>query len=188
MTTEQAPPETASPATALLVIDMQNDVVGEAFERDRTVATINELVLRARSAGTPVVWVQHSNAGMERDSEGWQIIPELVPRAEESIVHKQYGDSFEATDLAELLAAHGTRRVLVTGAQTDACIRATLHGSLTRGYDTTLVADAHTTEDMRPWGSPISPEQAIAYANLYWSFTNAPGRTTEVVNAADLAL
>ena len=54
------------------------------------------------------------------------------------------------------------------------------------GYDATLVEDAHTTEDMREWGSPVGPDQAIAYTNLYWKFSSAPGRkggtvpTTEV--------
>ncbi|MBN1091792.1 isochorismatase family protein [Blastococcus sp. TML/M2B] len=79
-------------------------------------------------------------------------------------------------------------RLLVTGAQTDACIRATLHGALVRGYDTTLVEDAHTTEDLRRFGMPIGPEDAIACTNTYWRYTEAPGRATAVTPAAEVEL
>jgi isochorismate hydrolase len=96
------------------------------------------------------------------------------------LVPKLYGDSFEATDLEDILAAAGVGRLVVTGAQTDACIRSTLHGAFTRGYDVTLVSDAHTTEDLSAWGAP-APAGVIAHTNLYWDHQSAPGRTAAVV-------
>ena len=174
------------PRTALLVIDVQNGVVGEAYERDRVVANIGQLVDRARGQEVPVVWVQHSDDGLPQGSPGWEYVPELERLAAEPLVHKTYGDSFEATDLEERLAERGVGRLVVVGAQTDACIRSTLHGALVRGYDTTLVADAHTTEDMRQWGVPIGPAEAIAYTNSYWGFSSAPGRTGTVVPTAEV--
>jgi nicotinamidase-related amidase len=54
----------------------------------------------------------------------------------EPLVHKKYGDSFESTDLEPLLAERGVGRLIVMGAQTDACIRSTIHGAFTRGYET----------------------------------------------------
>ena len=173
--------------TALLVIDMQNNVVADGYEVDRVVANINTLVDKARAEDVPVVWVQHSDDDMPMGSDGWKYIDELQRLPDEPLVHKEFGDSFEDTDLESLLAQRGVGRVVVTGAQTDACIRSTLHGALGRGYDATLVSDAHTTEDMRQWGSPISPEQAIEYTNLYWSFSNAPGRSGETVPTAKVA-
>jgi len=110
----------------------------------------------------------------------------LSPADGEPIVHKSFGDSFEATNLEEVLAAADAGTLVVCGAQTDACIRSTLHGALTRGYDATLVSDGHTTEDMREWGSPIGPEDAIAYTNLYWSFTRTPEASGQVAAAADI--
>jgi isochorismate hydrolase len=101
-------------------------------------------------------------------------------------VHKRYGDSFEATDLAEILAGHGVGRLVVAGAQTDACIRATIHGAFVRGYDVTLVGDGHTTDDRTGYGGPPA-EQVIALTNLYWRYTAAPGRTAEVVPAAEVS-
>ena len=172
--------------TALLVVDVQRDVVGQAHEVDRVVANIAALVDRARAEQIPVIWVQHEEDGMPAGSRGWEIVDELPRHDGEPIVAKRYGDSFEATDLEAILHENAVDRLVVTGAQTDACIRSTLHGALARGYDTTLVGDAHTTEDMRAWGSPLSPEQAIAYTNMYWSFTNAPDRTCATVDTKDV--
>ena len=174
------------PKAALLVIDMQNGVVGEAFDRERVVANINDLVARARAEDVPVVWVQHSDDQMPIDSEGWQYIAELERRDDEPVVHKTYGDSFEATNLEELLADRGVGKLVVTGAQSEACIRSTLHGALTRGYDVTLVSDAHTTEDMQQWGFPVTAEQSIAYTNAYWSWAEAPGRRGTVEPTAGI--
>lgn len=174
------------PNTALIVIDMQNDVVGEAFETERVVANIDSLVGRARAQGIPVIWVQHADEGLVEGSDGWQIVDALVRNDDEALVHKNYGDSFADTDLESILEAGGVGRLVVTGAQTDACIRSTLHGALARGYDATLVGDAHTTEDMRPWGSPISPQQAIEYTNLYWSFSKTHTGTGDVATTAEV--
>ncbi|MFI7332433.1 isochorismatase family protein [Micromonospora aurantiaca (nom. illeg.)] len=176
---------TGRPHTALLVVDVQNGVVGGAHDRDRVVATIAGLVDRARDAAVPVVWVQHRSDDLPPDSEQWRIVPELSRRDDEPLVHKAYGDSFEDTDLEPVLAAAGVGRLVVTGAQTDACIRSTLHGAFTRGYDATLVADAHTTEDLSAYGAP-PPAQVIAHTNLYWSFQTAPGRTAGTVEAAEV--
>lgn len=172
--------------TALLVVDVQKDVVAPSPNRDEVVARIGSLVDRARGQGAPVVWVQHNDKGLVRDSDGWRIVDELTPAEGEPIVHKNFGDSFEATDLEEVLGTADAGSLVVCGAQTDACIRSTLHGAITRGYDTTLVSDAHTTEDMREWGSPIGVEDAIAYTNLYWSFTRTPKATGQVAAAADI--
>ena len=129
------------PGTALLVIDVQNGVVGGAHERDTVVANVATLVGKARREQVPVVWVQHSDEGLARGSDEWQIVPELAPGDAEPLVEKNYGDSFEDTPLESVLAGLGVGRLIIAGAQTDACIRSTLHGALARGYDATLVGD-----------------------------------------------
>lgn len=174
------------PNTALVVIDMQCGVVADAYEVDAVVDNINSLVDRARSASVPVIWVQHASDELPQGSEAWQYVDQLQRRDDEPLVHKAYGDSFEETDLESILADRRVGNLVVTGAQTDACIRSTLHGALARGYDAVLVEDAHTTEDMRQWGAPIGPEDAIAYTNLYWGFSNAPGRSGSTMAAADV--
>ena len=174
------------PNTALLVIDVQNGVVGGSHNRDEMIDNINHLVDKARDEQVPVVWVQHADDDeLVPDSEAWQYVPELVRRDDEPLIHKRYGDSFEATELEAVLADRKVGRVVVTGAQTDACVRSTLHGALVRGYDVTLVGDAHTTEDLTPYGAP-PPEQVVAHTNLYWQFQTAPGRVGGTVDTADV--
>jgi nicotinamidase-related amidase len=173
------------PKTALLVVDVQNGVVADAHERDTVVANVGSLVERARREDVPVVWVQHSDEQLARGSDNWRIVPELSPGEAEPLVEKSYGDSFEDTDLEKVLAGLGVGRLLVVGAQTDGCIRSTLHGALARGYDATLVSDAHTTEDLTAWGAP-PPDQVIAHTNLYWDDQTAPGRTAGTVESKDV--
>jgi len=173
------------PNTALLIVDVQNGVVEGTYRRDAVVANIGSLVDRARREQVPVVWVQHSGSQVVRGSDGWLIVPELTPGADEPLVPKQYGDSFEETELEAVLAGLEVGRLVVVGAQTDGCIRATLHGALVRGYDATLVGDAHTTEDQTAWGAP-PPEQVITHTNLYWQYHTAPGRTAGTVETADV--
>ena len=167
------------PNTALLVIDVQNGVVADAHQRDAVVANISTLVDQAREEGVPIVWVQHFDEQLVKGSEAWDYVPELARQESEPLVHKSFGDSFEDTDLEQVLAKAGVGRLVVTGAQTDACIRSTIHGAFVRGYDVTLVSDAHTTEDQSEWGTP-PPDKVIAHTNLYWQFQAAPGRTAGV--------
>src|ERR1700687_5510899 len=173
------------PTTALLVIDVQNGVVGAAHERDSVVANVGSLVEKARRERVPVVWVQHSDAQTVRGSDDWQIVPELTPGDTEPLVEKNYGDSFEDTNLETVLAGLGVGGLVVAGAETDACIRSTLHGALVRGYDATLVSDAHTTGDSTEWGAP-PPGQVIAHTNLYWTHQTAPGRIAGTVETKDV--
>jgi nicotinamidase-related amidase len=172
------------PNTALLVVDVQNSVVKEAHERDAVVANVASLVEKARRGQVPVVWVQHSDEQLVKGSDDWEIVPELVP-GDEPLIAKRYGDAFEDTSLETVLSDLGVGRLVVTGAETDACIRSTLHGAITRGYDATLVSDAHTANDQTQWGAP-PPDQVIAHTNLYWSYHAAPGRTAGTVKTKDV--
>src|SRR5688572_1082564 len=128
------------PNTALLVVDVQNGVVEGAHERDAVVANIGTLVEKARRERVPVVWVQHSDEQLARGSQEWRIVSELSPDEAEPLVEKNYGDSFEDTVLETVLSGLDVGRLVVVGAQTDACIRSTLHGAFVRGYGATLVS------------------------------------------------
>jgi nicotinamidase-related amidase len=175
------------PNTALLVVDVQNDVVANAYHRDEVIAKIRDLIGKARASQVAVVWVQHADDGLPEGSDGWHYVPELRRQESEALVHKKYGDAFEDTILEAELTQRRVGRLVVTGAQTDACIRATLHGAFTRGYDTVLVADAHTTEDFSDYGLPPA-DKVIAHTNMYWTWQSGPGRTATVVEAADVDL
>jgi nicotinamidase-related amidase len=174
------------PNTALLVVDVQKNVVADTHQRDEVIANINTLVVKARVEQVPVIWVQHSDDNIVENTDGWQYVPELQRQESEPVVHKRYGDSFEDTTLETELAQRGVGRLVVTGAQTDACIRATIHGAFVRGYDTVLVGDAHTTEDFTDYGLPPA-DKVIAHTNMYWTWQGGPGRTATVVDTADVS-
>ena len=173
------------PKTALLVVDVQNGVMGAAHERDAVVSNVGSLVRKARRERVPVVWVQHSDEELTKGSDNWRIVPELSPADAEPRIEKKYGDSFEDTTLETVLSDLGIGRLIVVGAETDACIRSTIHGAFARGYDATLVSDAHTTGDKSAWGAP-PPDVVIAHTNLYWKYQTAPGRTAGTVETKDV--
>ena len=173
-------------ASALLVIDVQKGVVENAHDRDAVIANIAALVSKARAEKVPVIWVQHSSKDLPRGSDVWQIVSELVPGSAEPVVEKHYGDAFEDTNLEQILSSLAVGTLFLSGAQTDACIRSTLHGAFVRGYNVTLVTDAHTTDDYSKWGAP-PPAQVIAHTNLYWKHQTAPGRTANTIATKDVA-
>lgn len=174
---------TVGTKTALLVVDVQNAVVARAHRRDETIRVIADLVERARRALVPVVWIQHHDDQLAKDSRDWQIVPELSPNEDEIVVHKSYNDAFEETDLETCLDQLGVGRVVVTGAQTEWCIRSTLHGAIARGYDALLVADGHTTNDM---SAEIPATSIIELTNTYWRWHAVPARTAGVASGIDV--
>ncbi len=151
--------------TALMVIDVQVDVMEYAWKREETISRIAELVRRARESKVDVIWVQHSDDGMQIDSEAWQLVPELKVLNSERIVHKLWRSSFEETELEEILEELKVGHLIITGAQSNLCVRHTIHAAIERGLDITLVSDAHTTLDDSWNGAPIPAELLVAELN-----------------------
>ena len=168
------------------MIDVQNDVVAKAFKRNQVINNISQLVSTARSQHVPVVWVQHSDDELVKDTLGWEYVAELQSVQGEPVIHKSFGDSFEATDLEDVLLELKVGKLIVCGAQSDACIRSTLHGAITRGYDATLVSDAHTTDDCTYSEPPVSAEQIISHTNFYWNWQRTAFARGGTVKSADL--
>ena len=170
---------------ALVVVDVQVGVMASSIGSADVIERIRGLVDRAREKGVPVIWVRHRSDELVPDTDGWQIVPELVPATGEPIVEKTFGDSFAETDLADRLADAGATGFVLCGAQTDACIRSTFYGGIYRGYPVTLVTDGHTTEDLTQWGVQYTPEQAIAMINAQAEYTVLPNVSGSVVTAAE---
>ncbi len=171
---------TGRPRTALLVLDVQLGALAATVRRQQVVTNIQLVVDRARALGVPVIWTRHGDQHLPAGSEQWQLVAELRPLDSEALLDKAYSDAFEESELENVLTRLRVGRLIVVGAQTDECVRATLHGAIVRGYDAILVRDAHTTEDQQQWGG-IPPEQVITHTNLYWTHHLAPGRTAGTV-------
>ena len=173
--------------TVLVIVDVQVGVMKEAWNAARVINNISTAVERARAAGAPVIWVQHCNDELPRDSAPWQWVPELAPGAQELRVHKAYNSSFEKTSLEADLAQLGATHIVLVGAASNWCIRATAYGALDRGYDLTLVKDAHTTASMQlDDGSVIDAEHLVRELNITMQWLEYPGVTNRSAHAAAL--
>lgn len=161
---------------ALLVIDVQKGVVANSWKRDEVIENCRKMVEHARASEVPVIWIQHEDEELARDSDAWQLVPELVPLEGEARVYKEYSDSFAGTELGQILEELDIGHLVVSGAQTNACVRATTYRAASEGFDVTLVQDAHTTEDLSWDGVELNAEAMINDLNLTLQFINWPNQ------------
>jgi nicotinamidase-related amidase len=172
---------------ALLIVDVQVGVMDDSWDAHRIISNVVRAVERARGRGVPVIWVQHSDADLPQDSPQWQLVPELVPAKGESRIQKQFNSSFEGTPLDEELAKLGATHIALAGAATNWCVRATAYAALDRGYDLTLIADAHTTTTMAlEDGERIEAADIVRELNIAMSWVSYPGRVSATATAEDV--
>ena len=162
---------------ALVVVDVQVGVMRKAWDAARVIGNVARAVERARAENVPVIWVQHTDQDLPKDSPQWQWVPELLPAEGEPRIHKQFNSSFEQTSLQSELAALGVTHIVLAGAATNWCIRATAYGALERGYDLTLLTDAHTTETIQfERGVTIEAADVVRELNNTMQWLAYPGR------------
>jgi nicotinamidase-related amidase len=174
--------------TALVVIDVQNESLVGCAGAPRAIARINELSRRATEAGVPVILIQHDDPaeGMGRGSAGWELAEALDQPEGAHVVGKSYRDAFSNPELAALLERLGVGRLVVTGLHSDFCVQMTALSAVVRGYDLVFVSDAHATID---WQAPaLQAAEITALVNSRMAMLRHPGRSVEVLPAADVAL
>lgn len=173
--------------TVLLVVDVQVGVMRTAWDAPRIIKNIVVAVEKARSQGIPVIWVQQSDEELVYGSPDWQLVPELSPTEGEIRIYKQFNSSFEQTSLEETLTRLGATHIVLAGAATNWCIRATAYGALDRGYDLTLIKDAHTTETIElEDGTKIEAANIILELNIAMKWLSYPGRTNDTASAKEI--
>lgn len=179
----------APPKSALLVVDAQVGVLSSIWESQRVVGNLEQLVSKARSAGVPVIWVQHSDDDeLKYGSEAWKLAPNFVPTAVEFVVHKKYNSSFAGTDLDQTLKTLRVSKLILAGALTNWCIRSTAYAAVDRGYNLALVSDAHSTESLKlPGGKTVAAESIVADLNAVFEWISVPSVRTEVKKTAEVA-
>jgi nicotinamidase-related amidase len=170
-----------------MVVDVQVGVVSDAWDAPRIVKNVARAVERARAQNVPVIWVQHSDNELVRGSPQWRWVPELVPAEGEPLIHKHFNSSFEQTSLDDELANRGATHIALAGAATNWCIRATAYGALDRGYDLTLIKDAHTTGSIDLGnGRKIEAANVIDELNIAMTWVSYPGRTSGTAKAEEI--
>ena len=171
----------------LLVVDVQVGVMNGAWDAARIIENVSRTVERARACGVPVIWVQHSSKDLPQGSPEWRWVPELSPADGEPLIHKRFESSFEQTGLESELARLGATHVVLAGAATNWCIRATAYGALDRGYDLTLVKDAHTTGPLELGnGVRIEAVSFVQDLNIAMTWLSYPGRTNGTASAEEI--
>ena len=172
---------------SLVVVDVQVGVMAESWEASRVIKNVVRAVERARESDVPVIWVQHESDELPRDSAAWQLVPELVPAEGEKRVRKRFPSSFEETDLEESLSRLDATHVVLAGAQTNWCIRATAYAALDRGYDLTLLKDAHTTASIDlENGSKVEASSIVTDLNVTMRWLTYPGRRNGIAGTEEL--
>ena len=134
----------------------------------------------------PVIWVQHSSDELAEGSDEWGYVAELQREDSEPLVHKRYGDSFEGTDLESELAQRGVGRLVITGAQTDACIRSTLHSRHSPAATTPSSSATPTPPRTSPSGARHRPTRSSPTPTCIGRGSRRPVATAGVVDTADV--
>ena len=149
---------------ALIVVDVNVGFTDPASplacDLDEVVEAIGRLLDEARRAGIPVVYTTVSYGEgdrvaaaafidkvpalltLEAGSRWVEIDPRVAPRAGEPVLNKLFASAFFGTPLASLLAAAGRDSLIVTGASTSGCVRATVVDALQHGYRPIVPRDA----------------------------------------------
>jgi nicotinamidase-related amidase len=173
---------------ALLIVDVQVGVVQTAWEAPRVIANLALTVDKARAESVPVIWVQHADDDLPYGSPGWAWVPELVPAAGETLIHKRHNSAFEGTPLEPLLAELGVSHLVLGGASSPWCIRATAYAALERGYDLTLLADAHTNHGATlEGGCRLAATDIADELNLTMTWLSYPGRRNTAIKVDALS-
>lgn len=181
----------AGPDTALLVVDVQRDILKDRggpeaqAALERTVERIAALQDRARRRGFPVIHVQHDGEighRLERGTPGWEFRPEAAPRGSEPVVHKRSCDAFFETRLIEILNTQQIRRLVVAGCMTEYCIDTTCRRAVSLFRDVVLAADGHTTGD----SEQLSFAQIVSHHNRVLDGFSAGRWSVQVVPCTDI--
>jgi nicotinamidase-related amidase len=164
------PPSLA--ASTLVMIDCQNTYTRGVMELDGVSAALDEaaeLLDRARTAGIPIIHIQHSDGPgslYDIDGESGAIVSQVAPRDGEVVVVKQYPNSFVQTDLDERLKTMGATNLVLAGFMTHMCVNSTARGAFNLGYAPTVVAAATATRALPGvTGEPV-PAEVMQTASL----------------------
>jgi nicotinamidase-related amidase len=149
--------------STLVLIDCQNTYTQGVMELEGVEAALDEaaaLLDRARSAGIPIVHVQHTDGPgslYDIDGESGAIVARVAPREGEPVVVKQYPNSFVQTDLDDRLKAVAASNLVLAGFMTHMCVNSTARGAFNLGYAPTVVAAATATRSLpEANGVPVS--------------------------------
>ncbi|MFC5650180.1 isochorismatase family protein [Paenibacillus solisilvae] len=142
------------------------------YEGDVLLGRLRDLIAKARRSGIPVIYIQHNEgegAPLATNTAEWRIHPEVAPEPNDRIIQKYKPDSFDETNLQQVLSANGIQKLVMTGIQTDVCVAATCRRASELGYEVLVVQDAHSTWNQ---GELKAAEIIKQYNDLFASYAS----------------
>jgi nicotinamidase-related amidase len=153
---------------ALLLIDIQNDYFpGGRMELDRSAQAslqARELLTLFRDMDLPVFHVQHisNREGASfflPGTTGVEIHENVRPLPGETLIQKNYPNSFRDTDLLTRLEGAGVKQLVICGMMTHMCVDATVRAAFDHSFDCTVIHDACATRALIFNGGEIASEK-----------------------------
>ena len=176
--------------TALVVIDLQNDYFpGGSMElegAEAAAANASSVLVNYRKSKLPVIHVRHLSVRPGATffipgTRGADIHESVRPLAGETVVEKNFPNSFRGTGLQELLEKQGIKNLVVAGMMTHMCVDASVRHAADLGYKVTLLADACATRAQSYGGEKVPARQ------VHTAFLAAlNGFYAKVINANEL--
>lgn len=131
---------------ALLVIDVQTNLVNrKLFKKDLFLSTVNNAIDLYRRRGDPIVFIQHNNEFLVKDTPDWEFFHGIDKRASDIIVQKHHGNAFQSTNLKKILEKHQVTTILACGLVSHGCVKATCIGGRNEGFIVSVLHNGHTT-------------------------------------------
>jgi len=174
---------------ALLIIDMQTTLFevpnNPTYRETDLLANINELLRKARSTSTPVIYIQHQEKSgpLVVGTRTWQILAAIAPLEHELIVSKHAEDSFLGTTLDDELHTRNITHLVICGCRSEFCVDTTCRSAISHGYDVTLVSDAHSTINRKV----LKAELIVAHHNATLDGFGPEGRHIVVKPTSEIA-
>ena len=159
------------PDTALLIIDIQNDYFpGGAMQlegADAAGAKAGQVLGSFRNEKRPVIHVQHlstrpGSTFFLPGTKGQEIHASVTPASSETVVEKNFPNSFRGTALQKRLEELGVKNLVVAGMMTHMCVDATVRHAADLGYKVTLLGDACATRAQAYGGETVPARQVHA--------------------------
>lgn len=147
---------TLDPQTALIVVDLQQGIIGSRFIHPiaEVINQTRSLIKVFRRNELPVVLVNVAGGAPGRTEqtrphqtlpEGWtDLIPELKPKPSDILVTKRTWGAFASTDLEARLKRKAVTQVVITGVATGTGVESTARQAYEQGFNVTLAIDAMT--------------------------------------------
>lgn len=173
-------------ASALLVVDAQQGLADALPTGPPVVDVIARLVDAARLASVPIIWLRRVDAKLQPGEATWQLADAVSSQPGEVLIDHRWDDCFIETDLSDTLGGFDAGHLWLAGLGSDTGVLQTYLGALHRGFDVSLVEDAHAAEEADFDGCRFSAAQVSAFVNRIVWRDLAPEVTGDLVAAANV--